>query len=542
MGVKFYPGCPCCGDCACDEAYLRDLFGTSGICPDATVAANPIYILAEFTLDKAGAINPGSYDISGIPDTFYVKFRSVQACNCYLGVSPYTDYCNTLLVVCQGKDYGDNPGWDNFRSTYGFGAYIYSNSGSGAYNIGFMPTHGQLPVSCLMYAPDYEGMVYTDFVIKISSVNIGLFLWPQSPVVYSDPIPLGSYTCSPKEFNLDARIANPAIGLSINCTIKLTITTDCSLIDPDSDPWWCTATGCVRSATEPGGATGGPFATKTVCQETCSSDVRYWCLYGQCVSGTTTSPHVDATGPYLTPADCAASCTGPATMVWICTEAGCGTTSKAYAVLNSITYYTSSAACLGDCASEWYCYGGTCFQWFDLVTPPLYFDSGPYSTELDCSGSCLGTGAGWYCVDFVCGYYTSVPGGASSGPHPTEASCLDVCVALGLQPIADREPKNGLFPLISSQALPIQTRPKKPTQQSKIVPNPELEKIKQRIQIPCIHLGEKIGETACGPCQKLNDLRSCAIFGKCRRKGLVNELEGEKECFSCERFEPVPKS
>lgn len=525
MGVKFFPGCPCCGDCACDEAYLRDLFGTSGICPDATVAASPVYVLAEFVVDKSGATNPGGYSLTNIPSSFSIKLRSVQACKCYDPVpNPDLDWCNKYIHVCQGQNFGDNPGYNYFRATYGFGLYIYQNSGSGTYNIGMLPSHGTPPSVSCGYEQDYEGMYYSDFAFYISSVEYGLELYPRSPIVYSDPIPLNSYTCSPKEFNFNARLVNPAIGLSIDCTVKLTITTDCSLIDGDADPWWCTESGCVRSATDPGGALSGPHTTKTICNEACGgvSDVRYWCLYGQCVSGTTTTPHVDAAGPYDTPADCAAACTGPATMVYVCTETGCGSTSKAYAVLNGLTYYTNSADCLAACDSEWYCYDGTCFQWFDLVTPPLYFDSGPYASSALCSADCLGSGPGWYCVDFVCGYYTSAPTGATSGPHATEAICLDNCVVLAVSP----------FPIEESDNKVVIKPPKMEP------PKDDRARALRRFKLPCINRGERTNPgCGCGNKAKFK----CSIFGECSLYGQIGDpkaIDPEKRnnvtaCANC---------
>ena len=523
MGVRFYPGCPCCGDCACDEAYLRDLFGTAGICPDATVAASPIYMLAEFTVDKAGATNPGAYDLTEIPASFFIKLRSVQACKCYNPTpDPDEDWCNTYLHVCQGQNYGDNVGYDKFRATYGFGLYIYENAGSGAYDIGMMPSHGSPPTADCGYASDYEGMLYSDFSWDAGTL-FGIFLYPQSPIVYSDPIPLDSYTCTPKEFNFNARLVSPAIGLSINCTIKLTLTTDCSLIDEDADPWWCTPDGCARSATEPEGATSGPYTTKTICNESCDSPVKYWCLYGQCVSGTSTSPHVDATGPYNTPSECAAACTGPATMVYVCTETGCGTTSKAYAVLNSITYYTTSGDCLAVCDSEWYCYEGSCFQWFDLDTPPLYFDSGPYTTQGECESTCVGEGAGWYCVDFVCAYYGSAPGGATSGPHASEALCLDNCVVETVSPFPIDESDNNVLPKVEN--------PKpKPAPRNRVIPKIELDIIKKSMIEPCPYLGELIKVSGCQPCGKPK-VYKCAKFGECT---VMKSRETKNHCVSCE--------
>ena len=518
MATKTFPNCySCCGAPTCTCGYLYHIFGDSMLCPDSTIRAAPVTFLAEFTVDKAHAQGI-TFDLDCLPDVIYAKFVS------YPGPAPpdedcpptFNSPCHYQMRICFGQNYGDQPDFPDFR--------FPSDMWIGPVSCG-LGSYGKCLNVSRYPASDTESPG-TNWFARFLCDGV----WQNLTIYPPGEKPLLSYTCSPLElvFHGFGFMVPGDYNSFIPLSVRLTLADDCSSPFPSPDPWWCTPEGCVRAASAPEDATGGPFVTKTVCLEGCSTGPKYWCLYGQCVSSPT-SPHVDATGPFPSPAECASSCAGPATMVYVCTPNGCGSTSKAYAVMEGITWFNTLEDCQGDCASEWYCTDFGCIEWFDPDHPPIDATSGPYSTQSGCQADCAGyEGAGYYCNYGACGYYTSRPAGAVGPRYASLFACTPDCFISEPAPGLVMGPAPGSLEGLNNQPILFAATP----------PPMRMDETRRRITIPCIHLGEKIGDQICSPCQKLNELRACAIHGKCRRKGLVNAEAGEKECFSCEQYEP----
>lgn len=248
--------------------------------------------------------------------------------------------------------------------------------------------------------------------------------------------------------------------------------TVCEEITPE-DPYWCVDGLCVQSATEPEGSTGGPYLILGECEAECGASANYWCLYGNCVESAT-QPDPSATGPYATSFICAENCPGPAIMVYVCTDAGCGTIAKSGAIMGGYTYYDTLGECEAACPTQFWCVDDVCAEYWTGYTPPSY-SAGPFSTIEECYDEC-DTGEGWYCLGGTCGFYSSRPPGATGPRSNSYAECVPNCFVFEPMLAMSQKPKE--VPEVASH-------------QGKVVRKLSEEAIK-RIRLPCVHRGARI--------------------------------------------------
>lgn len=248
--------------------------------------------------------------------------------------------------------------------------------------------------------------------------------------------------------------------------------------------YWCVDNVCVQSLNQPEGSTSGPYGTLASCQEFCEvapGEGNYWCLYGNCVQSAT-SPHATATGPYATSEACAASCSGPAVMVWRCTDNGCGTLTKSGAIMSGYTYYDTEAQCISACPTQYWCVDNSCFQYSTAYTPPSY-SAGPFSTLAQCNAEC-DTGPGWYCVNGTCGYYSSRPPTANGPRYTTSFDCQANCTIIEEQMMSINPAEQMAIDAAQSPA-------------SGKVDNSQRELVK-RFKLPCVNRGSRINNGKSG--------------------------------------------
>lgn len=310
--------------------------------------------------------------------------------------------------------------------------------------------------------------------------------------------------------------------------------TACAEIPPPNPPWWCVENLCVQSDEPPLGYTGGPYASQAICQaagcEPPPPEGDYWCLYGNCVQSPT-QPDPAATGPYATSGECVSECPGPAEMVWRCTDAGCGTLSRSGAIMGGYVYYLTQAECEEACPVEYYCVDNVCEVWAVGYSPPS-FSAGPFATISQCYEEC-DNGPGWYCLGGVCGNYPARPPGAYGPRHDTYQDCVADC-AFVVESVSPSEN------ISQPAAIQITTQPviqPRKIEQKKPVQSTKVKKTMERINVPCIHLGGNLESLASCGCNKKNVLKECALYGKARVYGLTKS-DDEKVCFSCPSYQP----
>ncbi len=321
---------------------------------------------------------------------------------------------------------------------------------------------------------------------------------------YPTPSPTDPYWCTAS--GCVQSPLQPAGALSGPYATSLLCSTGCAEIVPPADPYWCVDGSCVQSATAPSGYTSGPYDNSEACVSACTPPSgNYWCLYGNCVISAT-QPDPSATGPYLTSEACAAACPGPAEMVWRCTDNGCGTITRSGAIMSGYTYYLTQAACEAACPVQYWCIDNACQAFSTSYTPPGS-PAGPFSTLAECYDGC-DTGPGWYCLSGSCGSYPARPPGAYGPRHDSFFTCIEDCmiVAESSGPPIERE---DIAAAQSPPPMPIAIK-------SFELPRADLASI-HRARTPCKHLGG-FKEYRKMPCSCGNfAIFNCAKHGECIR-------------------------
>jgi len=132
-------GCtPCCGSggIPCGAGYLKDLLASSSAC-SRNEKNSPVTLLAEFTVNKAGATWHDPALASHFPASFSAKLTS-----------PGYDTnkrCENWVDICSGYGaYGDFPAWPDFRLNPYMSAGFFLN-GSPMKSVNSIYAHGSDP-------------------------------------------------------------------------------------------------------------------------------------------------------------------------------------------------------------------------------------------------------------------------------------------------------------------------------------------------------------------------------------------------------------
>jgi hypothetical protein len=529
--------CPnCCGTWCLGPWFNASDRTCPGLCPttlDNSIC--PLCVKAEVTIT---AITPGYESIlAGIPNPFHLYFEGAGdnlAGGCdgnypnpipgagpidpsgvgqrfeYWGLAVGTGYgpgCS-----CDGTKTGFCAGWHNGTTSSVHFQLNDGACGTSTPNAGAYVSH-----TCSPFEINYSGgWIYwlghsPYFVQKIGEFSVKFTLVDCAEIPVYRWWCVGG-ECIQSETMPEGATAGPWVT-------KTECDEECAGVT--TDPYWCVDGSCVQAATSPPGATGGPFTTMALCNADCVMPdpvLKYWCIYGVCQSGYTI-PHPDATGPFDLPGECSAEC-GPAEMVWICgPDSGPSRISKWEATQLGYTYYATEAEAEAVCPSAFWCIPEGCIQWWGGTTP-TGATGGPYPSAPECAAVCDPMdGPGYYCVEGVCGFYSSRPGGATGIKHATFAACMDGCVVLSGAPAQ----VDGAPVQIQSAPVPPPPPPPAPRKTLKVIP-------------PCFNRSEvPIDRAACNCPDKW--VFSCKVFGKCRlRKDLG---DGIAVCDGCQSWEEV---
>lgn len=110
--------------------------------------------------------------------------------------------------------------------------------------------------------------------------------------------------------------------------------------------WWCVDGDCVQSWEDPGGASGGPYATKGSCDSACAGLAPWWCVEEACVQSWP-EPTGATGGPFGTESECTASpCPAPTGV-----ETGCSANDIPETLRVRFLYDFLDPPC-GDCLSS----------------------------------------------------------------------------------------------------------------------------------------------------------------------------------------------
>ena len=194
-----YTGCTgCCGAAApCTNDYMRDVFGTAGICSKPAVASSPVILLCEIRFDKAGATWQRPELAACLPDVIKYKIRSLN-----IGGPSAVGTCRTSASICTSTSAGSDPAWPGVRVYHpistGYSNFAYLGSGT----LGNNPF---VNIGMMCGGSEYILSVYTGGAVS-----------------------LASHVCDPFEMVFNNSFSANGYATWIAATFKYTLATDCA--------------------------------------------------------------------------------------------------------------------------------------------------------------------------------------------------------------------------------------------------------------------------------------------------------------------------
>lgn len=171
----------------------------------------------------------------------------------------------------------------------------------------------EVPGTTLVVGQTYSGkLFYYQAGVPVFSVNCCAASGPYGvgPYGYFNPGDLTSITFfvdrNPRCYGNN--IVYDRVWITIISNVISMVISDTDPDNPPADPWWCTESGCIQSATMPGGVLSGPYDTEAECVDGgCASMLWWWCVDGGCVSSIT-PPEGYTGGPFADETSCLGEC------------------------------------------------------------------------------------------------------------------------------------------------------------------------------------------------------------------------------------------